>query len=111
MGQAVILGLLTLFASALGTATGFGTSTVMIPVMVLFVPLATALLFVGVGRYLLGGIRLEPELLTALLISIPVSFLGAYLAKRLLARIPRKAFRLFVAVFLALVGGRLLILG
>ena len=39
MHQALLLALLTLFASAIGTATGFGTSTVMVPVMVLFVPL------------------------------------------------------------------------
>jgi uncharacterized protein len=44
----ILLGLLTLGASAIGTATGFGTSTVMIPVMVLFVPVPIALLFVGI---------------------------------------------------------------
>ncbi|MDP8236787.1 MAG: sulfite exporter TauE/SafE family protein [Candidatus Erginobacter occultus] len=240
MHQALLLGLLTLFASAIGTATGFGTSTVMVPVMVLFVPLPVALLFVGIvhlagdlwkillfrrgadwklilgfgitgiaagylgaalsfsaaalplerilggflilyviflffhrrwklpkttataasggllsglfagffgvggavrgafltafdlppevyiftsgmialfiditriGRYLQGGTRLGPDLLTALLISIPVSLLGAYLAKRLLDRIPKRHFRIFVAIFLALVGARLLIWG
>ena len=240
MNQALLLGLLTLFASGVGTATGFGTSTVMVPVMVLFVPLPTVLLFVGVvhlfgdvwkallfrrgadwklllgfgitgiaasylgaslslaagtlplkrilggflllyvaylfrhrgwalpkttaaaagggalsgfcaglfgvggavrgaflaafnlppkvyiftsgliglfidvtrvGRYLQGGTRLGPELLTALWISVPVSFLGAFLARRLLDRIPRGSFRIFVAVFLGLVGAKLLILG
>jgi uncharacterized membrane protein YfcA len=34
--------------SAVGTLTGFGLSTVMIPVMVLFYPLPEALLFVGI---------------------------------------------------------------
>jgi len=240
MSQAILIGLLTLFASAVGTATGFGTSTVMIPVMVLFVPLPVALLFVGivhlagdlwkvllfrrgadwklilgfglagiaagylgaalsfsaaglplkrilggflilyvvflfshrrwrlpkttataagggllsglfagffgvggavrgaflsafdlppkvyiftsgmiaffiditrVGRYLQGGTRLGPELPAALLVSIPVSFVGAYLARRLLDRIPRRNFRIFVAIFLALVGVRLVIWG
>ncbi len=240
MDQTLIIGLLTLFASALGTATGFGTSTVMIPVMALLVPFPTALLFVGVihlcgdlwkillfrrgadwklilgfgitgiaagylgaslsfsadslplkrilggflilyvvflvshrgwklpkttataagggllsglfagffgvggavrgafltafdlppavyiftsgmialfiditrvGRYLQGGTRLGPELLIALLISIPVSLLGAFLARRLLNRIPKKHFRIFVAIFLALVGARLIIWG
>mgnify|MGYP001577355496 CR=1 FL=1 len=33
--------------SGVGTATGFGTSTIMIPVMVLYAPLSVALLFVG----------------------------------------------------------------
>ncbi len=47
MNPVLLLGLLTLFVSAGGTATGFGTSTVMIPVMVLFFPLPDALLFVG----------------------------------------------------------------
>jgi hypothetical protein len=47
MTQTILLCLLTLIASVIGTATGFGTSTVMIPVMVLFVPLPVALLFVG----------------------------------------------------------------
>lgn len=240
MNQAILIGLLTLFASALGTATGFGTSTVMIPVMALLVPFPTALLFVGVihlfgdlwkvtlfrrgadwklilgfgvtgiaagylgaslslslpdlplkrilggflliyvaflfthrrwvlpkktataagggllsglfagffgvggavrgafltafdlppevyiftsgmialfiditrvGRYLQGGTRLGPELMTALAIAVPVSFLGAYLAKRLLNRIPKRNFRIFVAIFLALVGLRLIVWG
>jgi hypothetical protein len=48
MTQLILLCLLTLFGSAIGTATGFGTSTVMIPVMVLFVPPPIALLFVGI---------------------------------------------------------------
>ncbi len=48
MEQVFLLGLLTLAASAVGTATGFGTSTVMVPVMTLFVPMPVVLLFVGV---------------------------------------------------------------
>jgi uncharacterized protein len=48
MAEVILLCLLTLFASGIGTATGFGTSTVMIPVMVLFVPVPIALLFVGI---------------------------------------------------------------
>ena len=47
MIETILLGLLTFIASAIGTATGFGTSTVMIPVMILFVPVPVALLFVG----------------------------------------------------------------
>lgn len=238
MIQVILLCLLTLVASGIGTATGFGTSTVMIPVLVLFVPMPTALLFVGivhlfgdiwkmllfkrgvdwklifgfclsgiaasylgaslslhpelfplkrilgaflvmyvvflflkrgwalpktfgtavsggilsglfagffgvggavrgafltafnlrkevyvftsgliaffidvtrVSRYLLGGTRLHHELFLALLISIPVSFAGASLAKKFLNRLPQKSFRIFVAVFLALVGLKLMI--
>jgi len=48
MAHTILLCILTLVASAIGTATGFGTSTVMVPIMVLFVPLPVALLFVGI---------------------------------------------------------------
>jgi uncharacterized membrane protein YfcA len=238
MTQAVLLCLLTLVASGIGTATGFGTSTVMIPVMVLFVPMPIALLYVGiihlcgdiwkvllfrrgidwrlflgfglsgiaasylgaslsmqvqtfplkrilgaflilyviylflkrewalpkthktavtggalsglfagffgvggavrgaflmafnlpkevyiftsgliallidvtrVSRYIWGGTRLQQDLLIALVFSIPVSFFGAYIAKRFLDRLPQRFFRVFVGVFLALVGAKLLI--
>lgn len=232
------LGLLTLVAAAIGTATGFGTSTVMIPVMALFVPMPVALLFVGivhlagdvwkvilfktgldwrlilgfglsgvgagflgaslslhgeglplkrllgaflilyvaylflkrdwalpktqgtavtggllsglfagffgvggavrgafltafdlpkevyvftsglialfidvtrVSRYIWGGTRLPQDILLALLLCVPVSFVGAAIAKRFLDRLPQRFFRIFVGVFLALVGGKLMI--
>jgi uncharacterized membrane protein YfcA len=238
--QTILLCLLTLAASGIGTATGFGTSTVMIPVLTLFIPMPIALLFVGivhlcgdvwkvllfmrgldwklilgfglsgiaasflgaslslnsqglplkrilggflilyvaclflkrewalpkknstaicggllsgifagffgvggavrgafltafnlpkevyiftsglialfidvtrVSRYLWGGIRLEQHLLLALVICIPSSFVGAYVAKRFLDRLPQKNFRVFVGVFLGLVGAKLLIWG
>ena len=238
MPHTILLCILTLVASAIGTATGFGTSTVMIPVMVLFVPLPVALLFVGIihlagdvwkvllfkrgidlklilgfglsgiaagflGAYLsmhaegfplkriLGvfliiyavflwlkrkwslpktnttavcggllsglcaglfgvggsvrgaflmafnlpkeiyiftsglialfidiariieyirsGTRLNHDLLIALILGIPISFAGAYLTKKSLDKLPQKLFRVFVAVFLALVGAKLLI--
>jgi len=237
MTQTLLICLLTFFASGIGTATGFGTSTIMIPVMILYVPLPVALLFVGVihlcgdvwkvllfrrgfdwrlvlafglpgilfsflgasltlqaqnfplkrilgafllvyvvilfikrtwalprknvtavcggalsgffagffgvggavrgaflaafdlpkeiyiftsglialfidltrvTRYLWGGTHLQADLISALLFSIPLSFIGAYLAKRFLERLPQKFFRIFVAVFLALVSLKLL---
>jgi len=238
MTQAILLCVLTLAASGIGTATGFGTSTVMMPVMALFVPMPVALLFVGiihlfgdiwkallfkrgldwklvlgfglpgiaasflgaslsvhaeelplkpilggflvfyvgylllerewalpkttgtavsggvlsglfagffgvggavrgaflsafdlpkevylftsglialfiditrVSRYLWGGTRLQQDLLLALILSVPVSFVGAYLAKRFLDRLSQRFFRAFVGIFLALVGVKLLI--
>lgn len=238
MTPVILLSALTFVASGIGTATGFGTSTVMIPVMVLFFPLPIALLFVGlvhlagdiwkvllfkrgldwklilgfglsgilasyvgaslslhpealplkrilgaflvlyvgylflnrdwslprktgtavsggllsglfagffgvggavrgafltafdlpkavyiftsglialfidvtrVSRYILGGTRFDQGLLVALAFSIPVSFVGAYTAKRLLDRLPQRYFRIFVGVFLALVGTKLLV--
>ncbi|HDR14722.1 MAG TPA: sulfite exporter TauE/SafE family protein [Desulfobacteraceae bacterium] len=236
MTETILLCLLTLAASIIGTATGFGTSTVMIPVMVLFVPTPVALLFVGVihlfgdvwkiilfkrgfdwklifafglsgiaasylgaslslqaeglplkrilgvflvlyviylfvrrdwalpktnttavsggllsglfagffgvggavrgaflaafnlpkdvyiftsglialfiditrvARYLWGGTRLEYDLMLAVVLSVPISLGGAYLAKRFLNRLPHKYFRIFVGIFLALVGLKL----
>lgn len=40
--------LLTILASAIGTITGFGTSTIMVPIILLFLPLPQTLLLVGV---------------------------------------------------------------
>lgn len=44
----VLIAILTFFASGIGTLTGFGTTTIMVPVLLSFVPLAEALLFVGI---------------------------------------------------------------
>lgn len=236
--QIVWLGLLTLAASMVGTATGFGTSTVMVPVMTMFAPLPVVLLFVGIihlfgdvwkmllfkkgfdwklaaafvvpgvvfsfvgarisaggtdwplkrilgafliayvvflfirrdwklpktsatavtggtlsglfagifgvggavrgaflsaydlpksvyiftsgliaffidvtrlGGYVLGGTRLSGLLWEALLICIPVSLIGAFLAQRLLVRLPQKYFRLFIGIFLIAAGVKLLL--
>jgi uncharacterized protein len=46
--EAALLALLTLVASAVGTLSGFGTSTIMVPVLTLFFPLPTTLLFVAI---------------------------------------------------------------
>lgn len=46
--QILWLSLLTLAAAMVGTATGFGTSTIMVPVLSLFVPMPVVLLFVGI---------------------------------------------------------------
>jgi uncharacterized membrane protein YfcA len=62
-----------------------------------------------ISRYIWGGTRLEQNLLLALLAGIPFSFIGAYTAKRFIDKLPQKQFRVFVAVFLALVGAKLLI--
>jgi len=198
----ILLCILTLIASAVGTATGFGTSTIMIPVLATFVPVPIALLFVGVihlcgdvwkvllfraglewklvlgfglsgiaasyagaslslhaeplplkgilGAFLMiyvlflllkrqwalpktqgtavsggilsglfagffgigGAVRgafLMSTLVYALIACIPVSFTGATLAKRFLDRLPQRYFRILVAIFLALVGIKLLV--
>ena len=43
-----LIALLTFVGSLVGTLTGFGTSTVMVPVLVMFYPLPQALLLVGI---------------------------------------------------------------
>jgi uncharacterized protein len=44
----VLVAVLTLVASAVGTMTGFGTSTIMVPALARFFPLAQVLLLVGI---------------------------------------------------------------
>ncbi|PIR59245.1 MAG: sulfite exporter TauE/SafE family protein [Candidatus Pacebacteria bacterium CG10_big_fil_rev_8_21_14_0_10_56_10] len=51
MVEIFYLTLLTFTAAAVGTMTGFGTSTIMVPVLSLFLPLPTVLLFVGVVHW------------------------------------------------------------
>jgi uncharacterized membrane protein YfcA len=60
--------------------------------------------------YLNGGERLESVLLWGMLVFIPVSFLSAKIAKRIISYIPQKSFRLFITIFLALIGLYFLIL-
>ena len=60
--------------------------------------------------YFLKGARLEEMLLWGLLICIPASFSGAKIAQLLVNKIPQKHFRKVVAVFLFLVGIKLLLL-
>ena len=63
-----------------------------------------------VTQYFISGIRVEGSLLLALVACIPISLVGAYLAKKLVDKIPQKQFRLFIAVALFLVGSRYLFL-
>ncbi len=63
-----------------------------------------------VTQYFISGIRVEGSLLLALVACIPISLVGAYLAKKLVDKIPQKQFRLFIAVALFLVGLRYLFL-
>ncbi|HLG26045.1 MAG TPA: sulfite exporter TauE/SafE family protein, partial [Candidatus Gracilibacteria bacterium] len=43
-----LIGVLTLISSIIGTVTGFGTSTIMVPVLLNFMPLPQTLLLVGI---------------------------------------------------------------
>lgn len=88
MTEAILLALLTLVASGVGTATGFGTSTIMVPVLALFIPLPATLLFVGiihlfgdVWKMLLFRKGSEWKLILGFGISgIAASYIGAGLA-------------------------------
>ncbi|QQG38253.1 MAG: sulfite exporter TauE/SafE family protein [Candidatus Kaiserbacteria bacterium] len=59
--------------------------------------------------YAWGGATLPEDLWYGLLVFIPVSFVGAQLAKRIVDRVPQRSFRVVVAVFLFLIGGKLLL--
>lgn len=49
--QIILISLLTFAAAFVGTLSGFGLSTIMLPIMVLFLPLPVALLFVGIIHF------------------------------------------------------------
>ena len=59
--------------------------------------------------YFTGGATLPKELWWGLLLFIPVSFLGAQIAKRIVDKVPQDRFRAVVAVFLFAIGVKLLI--
>jgi len=62
-----------------------------------------------ISTYLFEGASLESNFLWGFLLFIPASFLGAYLAKRIVNHIPQGKFRHVVAIFLFLVGMKLLV--
>ena len=69
-------------------------------------------LFVDLSRmtkYITGGTTLDKNLTFLLLFLIPLSFFGAFVAKKIVNFIPQKLFRLVIAVFLACVGFKFLI--
>jgi len=57
-----------------------------------------------IATYFFGGTRISQNLTTGLLVFIPASFLGAWIAKRLVNKIPQKSFRMLISVFLFLIG-------
>lgn len=60
--------------------------------------------------YFVKGARLEHLLLWGLIVFIPASFSGAKIAQLIVNKIPQQHFRKIVAVFLFLVGIKLLLL-
>jgi len=63
-----------------------------------------------IATYFLGGTRISPNLTSGLVVFIPASFLGAYVAKRVVNKIPKRSFRTVIAVFLFLIGLKFLLL-
>lgn len=104
--EIVAIGVLTLVASVVGTMTGFGTSTIMIPILLFWYPLPEALLLVGIIHWV-GDIwkmtlfRKGATWNLLLLFGVP-SVLAAYIgAKLTLTANPTVLLRLLGGVLIA----------
>jgi uncharacterized protein len=62
-----------------------------------------------IATYILNGVTLSSQLLWSFLLFVPASFLGAWVAKKIVDRISQKRFRIIIAVFLLLAGLKFLI--
>ncbi|MBN3041143.1 MAG: sulfite exporter TauE/SafE family protein [Candidatus Omnitrophica bacterium] len=62
-----------------------------------------------ITKYLTGGMTLNKYLLILLLFLVPLSFIGAFTAKKIVNFIPQKSFRLVIAVLLGFIGLKFLI--
>ena len=111
--EIIYLALLTIVATFVGTLTGFGSSTIMLPVVILFFPLPQALLFVGIihwfndiWKIILFKRGLKWRLILGFGIpGIITSFLGASLAVTTSAQILSRilgGFLITYVVFLAI---------
>lgn len=129
--EIVYLAILTFFAGILGTITGFGISTIMVPVVLLFLPLPQTLLLVGVIHWF-GDIwkmyffkhAIDWKLVTyfgipgvimayfgaSLVLSLPAAllsrFIGGVLIGYVIFLLAKPTFKLKNTPFLAAVGGR-----
>jgi len=59
--------------------------------------------------YFIGGVTLSEQLWRGLLVFIPVSFVGANIAKKFVDKIPQEKFRKVIAVFLFAIGLKLIL--
>ena len=103
-GEIVYIALLTLLASLIGTLAGFGISTIMVPVLLMFLPLPQTLLLVGIIHWFNDiwklvlfrkGIRWKLFLAFGLP-GILTSFIGSSLS----LKIPREILSRALGVFL-----------
>jgi uncharacterized protein len=99
--------LLTFIAAFIGTVAGFGISTILLPVLILFFPLAQALLFVGIlhwfndiWKIILFKKGMKWKLILLFAISaIVTSFLGALLVFRIPTEILLKILGIFISLY------------
>jgi uncharacterized membrane protein YfcA len=107
--EIILLAALTLVAASVGTLTGFGTSTIMVPVLLFFFPLPLTLLFAGVIHwfgdiwkmmFFRSGLNLK-----LLLLFGATGIIASYIGASLIITIPEKMLsRLLGAFFLIYVG-------
>ena len=102
--QVIYLTLLTIAASTLGTVTGFGISTIMVPIVLLFLPFPQTLLLVGVIHWF-GDIWKMLLFKKGLNWKIILSFgipgiLAASLGARLVIELPESLLSRFVGILL-----------
>ncbi|HIJ70149.1 MAG TPA: sulfite exporter TauE/SafE family protein [Planctomycetes bacterium] len=99
--------IVVVIASAVGTITGFGTSTIMVPVMLVFYPAPETLLFVGIIHWFGNlwkvilfkhGFRWKITL-TFGLPGILASFLGALLMFRITPQVLSRALGAFIIAY------------
>ena len=62
-----------------------------------------------ITTYFLGGTRISGNLTQGLLFFIPASFFGAWVAKKVVNKIPQAKFRMVISIFLVIVGLKFLI--
>ena len=102
--EIILISLLVVLASILGTIAGFGVSTIMIPVLLIFLPLTPVLLFAGIIHFaddiwkiILFRKGLKWKLI--LLFGIPGIF-AAYLGAKLIFNIPEEILSRTLGAFL-----------
>jgi uncharacterized membrane protein YfcA len=96
-----------------GAVRGLFLTAFDLPKAVYIATAGSIALFIDATRlttYFSKGARLPDMLLYGLPLFIPASFLGAAIAKRIVDRIPQEHFRKIIAVFLLLIGIKLLLL-
>ena len=96
-----------------GAVRGLFLTAFDLPKAVYIATAGSIALFIDATRlttYFSEGARLPESLLYGLPLFIPASFLGAAIAKRIVDKIPQQHFRKLVAIFLLLIGIKLLLL-